>query len=67
MARLGCWGAICRYAAIAASNISPATYLLRGIRDALINGRSVSQEAGVIATETTAFLEQLMERRVVIE
>jgi len=33
----------------AASHISPATYLLRGIRDALINGRSVSQEAGVIA------------------
>ena len=34
----------------AASRLSPATYLLRGIRDALISGRSISQEAGVIAT-----------------
>jgi ABC-2 type transport system permease protein len=33
----------------AASHISPATYLLRGIRDALINGRSLGQEAGTIA------------------
>ena len=34
----------------AASRLSPATYLLRGIRDALIDGRSPAQEAGVIAT-----------------
>ena len=34
----------------AASRLSPATYLLRGIRDALINGKSIDQEAGVIAT-----------------
>ena len=33
----------------AASHVSPATYLLRGIRDARINGRSLGQEAGVIA------------------
>jgi ABC-2 type transport system permease protein len=34
----------------AASHVSPATYLLRGIRGALINGKNMSQEAGVIAT-----------------
>jgi ABC-2 type transport system permease protein len=34
----------------AASHISPATYLLRGIRDGLIGGKSPVQEAGVIAT-----------------
>ncbi len=33
----------------AASHISPATYLLRGIRDALINGRSLGREAGTLA------------------
>ncbi len=32
----------------AVSHISPATYLLRGIRDALLNGASLSHEAGVI-------------------
>jgi ABC-2 type transport system permease protein len=32
----------------AVSHISPATYLLRGIRNALLNGASVSHEAGVI-------------------
>jgi ABC-2 type transport system permease protein len=30
------------------SHISPATYLLRGIRDALLNGATVSHEAGLI-------------------
>jgi len=33
----------------AASRLSPATYLLRGIWDGLIDGKSLSQEAGVIA------------------
>jgi ABC-2 type transport system permease protein len=33
-----------------ASHISPATYLLRGIRSALINGESVSQAGGALAT-----------------
>jgi ABC-2 type transport system permease protein len=32
-----------------ASHVSPATYLLRGIRDALLNGRSVSNQAGALA------------------
>ena len=34
----------------AASHVSPATYLLRGIRDGLIDGRGPAQEIGVIAT-----------------
>lgn len=33
----------------AVSHVSPATYLLRGIRDALLNGTSVGHEAGAIA------------------
>jgi ABC-2 type transport system permease protein len=32
----------------AASHVSPATYLLRGIRDALLNGTSLSKEAGLL-------------------
>jgi ABC-2 type transport system permease protein len=32
----------------AVSHISPATYLLSGIRNALLNGASISQEAGTI-------------------
>jgi ABC-2 type transport system permease protein len=32
-----------------ASHVSPATYLLRGIRDALLNGSSVSNQAGTLA------------------
>jgi ABC-2 type transport system permease protein len=32
-----------------ASHVSPATYLLRGIRDALLNGNSVSNQAGTLA------------------
>jgi ABC-2 type transport system permease protein len=31
------------------SHVSPATYLLRGIRDALLNGSSVGHEAGNLA------------------
>jgi ABC-2 type transport system permease protein len=31
-----------------ASHVSPATYLLRGIRDALLNGSGVSNQAGTI-------------------
>ena len=33
-----------------ASHISPATYLLRGIRDALLDGTTVSHEAGLLGT-----------------
>ncbi|HXW79655.1 MAG TPA: ABC transporter permease [Acidimicrobiales bacterium] len=32
----------------AVSHISPATYLLRGIRDALLNGATIGHEAGLI-------------------
>ncbi len=32
------------------SHLSPATYLLRGVRHALINGASINQEAGDLAT-----------------
>ena len=32
----------------AASHVSPATYLLRGIRDAVLDGHGLGQEAGVI-------------------
>ncbi len=32
----------------AASHASPATYLLRGIRDALINGKTLPKEAGLL-------------------
>jgi ABC-2 type transport system permease protein len=32
----------------AVSNLSPATYLLRGVRDAVLDGRGVTHEAGVI-------------------
>jgi len=33
-----------------ASYVSPATYLLRGIRNALLDGASLGQEAGLLAT-----------------
>jgi ABC-2 type transport system permease protein len=33
-----------------ASHVSPATYILRGIRNALLNGTSISQEAGLLGT-----------------
>ncbi|HYA44533.1 MAG TPA: ABC transporter permease [Acidimicrobiales bacterium] len=33
----------------AASHASPATYLLRGIRDALINGNGIAEEAEPLA------------------
>jgi ABC-2 type transport system permease protein len=34
----------------AASHVSPATYLLRGIRNALLNGTGISHEAGLLGT-----------------
>jgi len=34
----------------AASHASPATYLLRGIRDALLDRASLGHEAGLLAT-----------------
>jgi ABC-2 type transport system permease protein len=33
-----------------ASHVSPATYILRGIRNALLNGTSISHEAGLLGT-----------------
>jgi len=33
-----------------ASHVSPATYLLRGIRDALLNGAGIGREAGLLGT-----------------
>ena len=34
----------------AASHVSPATYLLRGIRDALLNGTTLGHETGLLGT-----------------